>query len=257
MKKLCLLSIVTFFLFQSCTVMNDVTTTIRNASYFVSLDKVEMPSNSKERFSETIQKDSSDVGVTKYVFEDDNIIIYWIVLDDEFVFTINNKSNHAIKIPWDEVVYINTEKSISKMIHSGVKYIKMNEGQVATTIPKGTKLEDILIPVENIHLVSNEWVSSSLFPNDFSSDEKMEMAKKMEGKEVSILMPIIIQDVQNDYTFTFKIEKVEVGSEKKTAQVYNPEESFKRTMAAVFIPLGAVLLSVIIAATTMATATTY
>ncbi|MBQ8703798.1 MAG: hypothetical protein IJ524_05440 [Bacteroidales bacterium] len=248
MKRLYLFAIAALFALQSCTVMKDVTTTTRQATYSVSLDKVELPSNSKERFSETIQKENSDQGVTKYVFEDENIRIFWLVLDKQFSFTIYNKTNHALKINWDDVVYVNTDKNISKMIHSGIKYSKMNEGQVSTTLPKGAKLEDILVPVDNIHLISNEWTTLPLFPNWFSSDEAMEKAKTLEGESVSILLPIKIEDVQNDYTFSFKIDKVEVNSTTTTRQEHDYDAEFTRTMnATLWGTLGGIGLIVLIA----------
>ena len=214
----------------------------------MSLDKVELPSNSKDRFSETILKDSSDEGVTKYVFEDENIKIFWLVLDNQYSFTIYNKTNHALKINWDDVVYVNTDKSISKMIHSGIKYIKMNEGQVPTTLPRGAKLEDILVPVDNIHFISNKWITNSLFPNGFSSDDAMETAKTLEGERVSILLPIKIEDVQNDYTFIFKINSVEVSSKTVVYQVHDYEEENARiTGAAALGVLGGTALIVLIA----------
>ncbi len=228
--------------------MKDVITTTRQAIYSVSLDKVELPSNSKDRFSETILKDSSDEGVTKYVFEDENIKIFWLVLDNQYSFTIYNKTSHALKIIWDDVVYVNTDKSISKMIHSGIKYIKMNEGQVPTTLPRGAKLEDILVPVDNIHFISNKWITNSLFPNGFSSDDAMEKAKTLEGERVSILLPIKIEDVQNDYTFIFKINSVEVSSKTEAYQVHDYEEENARiTGAAALGVLGGTALIVLIA----------
>lgn len=248
MKKILFLTIVVVLLLQSCTVMKDVITTTRQAIYSVSLDKVELPSNSKDRFSETILKDSSDEGVTKYVFEDENIKIFWLVLDNQYSFTIYNKTNHALKINWDDVVYVNTDKSISKMIHSGIKYIKMNEGQVPTTLPRGAKLEDILVPVDNIHFISNKWITNSLFPNGFSSDDAMEKAKTLEGERVSILLPIKIEDVQNDYTFIFKINSVEVSSKTVVYQVHDYEEENARiTGAAALGVLGGTALIVLIA----------
>ena len=224
MKKLYLFAIATLLTLQSCTVMKDVTTTNREASYSVSLNKVELPSNSKERFSETIQKDNSDGSVTKYVFEDEKIKIFWMVFNDQFAFTIYNKSDHAIKISWDDAVYVGVDKNISKMIHSGIKYIQRNDGQVATTIPKGAKLDDILVPVDHIKYYEYlGWRTSSLFPHSFSTDDEMQKAEKLEGETVSILLPIMIEGIQNDYTFTFKIDNVTTESKTTTSQVHDTD----------------------------------
>ena len=228
MKKLYLFAIATLLTLQSCTVMKDVTTTNREASYSVSLNKVELPSNSKERFSETIQKDNSDGSVTKYVFEDEKIKIFWMVFNDQFAFTIYNKSDHAIKISWDDAVYVGVDKNISTMIHSGIKYIQRNDGQVATTIPKGAKLDDILVPVDNIKYYEYlGWRTSPLFPHSFSTDDEMQKAEKLEGETVSILLPIMIEGIQNDYTFTFKIDNVTTESKTTTSQVHDTDAEMR------------------------------
>lgn len=247
MKKLYLFVVIaTLLALQSCTVMKDVTTTTRQAAYSISLDKVESPLNSKDRFSETVQKENLDQGVTKYIFEDENIRILWLVFENQFSFTLYNKTSHALKINWDDVVYVNTDKSISKMIHSGVKYSRMSEGQVPTTLPKGAKLEDMLVPIVNIHFY-NDWITMPLFPTLFSSDEDMEKAKALEGESVSILFPIKIEDVQNDYTFSFKIDKVEVKSETTTRQEHDyAAEKELSDIATIGVSVGLAALTLII-----------
>jgi hypothetical protein len=76
----------------------------------------------------------------------------------------------------------------------------------------------------------------------------MENAKTLEGERVSILLPIKIEDVQNDYTFYFKINKVEVSSKTVTYQEHDYAEEFARTTSATALGIiGGTALIVLIA----------
>lgn len=215
----------TLLLLHSCTELKEVTKTTRKAKYYISLNKVELPSNSKEQFSEKIQKQRSSEGVYKYSFADEKISIYWSILNDEFAFTIHNKTNHALKINWDNVVFIKPDRTISKMVHSGTKYSRINEGQVPTTIPRGTYLEDVLVPAENITYMADNWITLPLLPNTFDSDHELQKAKELESSELSIFLPIEIENVPNEYTFHFKIDKVEARTEAESHYVRQPTEN--------------------------------
>lgn len=212
----------TVLLLHSCTELKEVTKTTRKAKYYISLNKVELPSNSKEQFSEKIQKQRSSEGVYKYSFADEKISIYWSILNDEFAFTIHNKTNHALKINWDNVVFIKPDRTISKMVHSGTKYSRINEGQVPTTIPRGTYLEDVLVPAENITYMADNWITLPLLPNTFDSDHELQKAKELESSELSIFLPIEIENVPNEYTFHFKIDKVETQTKTDTRYTRQP-----------------------------------
>ena len=227
--------------------MKDVTETHRMATYDISLSQVESPSNQKDQFSETIAKIEGEDGISKDSFEDDNIQMIWYVGLEEFYFTIENKTNHALKINWNEAVYVDIDKKAGKVIHSGVKYAQKNEAQVPSLISKGSRLEDVVVPADNIYYSSylNSWETKQLFPTSFSSDEALNNAQKYEGKEISILLPITIENVQNDYLFTFKVNKVVTSSKTETKQVHDTDAEFAATLwlglgvvfACVFLPI--------------------
>ena len=240
MRKLLFFFIALCSLLQSCTIMKDVTKTYRMATYDISLSQVESPSNQKDQYSETISKIEGENGISKYSFEDDNIHIIWYAGLEEFYFTILNKTNHALKINWNEAVYVDIDKKAGKVIHSGVKYAQKNEAQVPSLIPKGSRLEDVVVPADNIYYSSylTSWETKQLFPTSFSSDEELNTAQKYEGKEMSVLLPITIENVQNDYLFTFKVDKVRTTSKTETTQVHDTDAEFA---AAMWIVLGGII----------------
>ena len=221
MKKSNLLLLLIVFFLGSCTVLKEVETV--TPDYSVSLKEVELPANSKETFGDIITIESLN-DTMRYVFEDEFFKIYWYVGFDRFYFTMFNKSSYPIKIVWDDVAFVNMDQSVSKMIHAGIKYGQRNEAQVATTIPKGAKLEDILIPVVNIELY-REWTIIPLFNEHAIGTDAVERASVYQGKTMRILFPVRIQDIENDYTFVFKVDEVKAMPTTITVHDEKAEET--------------------------------
>ena len=182
------------------------------ATYSVGLAAVESPADARQQFGETKVVTFDENGVNKYRYEDDYINIVWYVGTKQFNFNLTNKSGHSMKINWDDVSYVDTKGQVGRVMHSGVKYTDRNNSQPATTIPKGASISDILLPTENVYYVSGQyggWREYYLFPCVYQTPEAFNNgASSMVGKTMTIMMPIMIENVQNDYTFTFNIDKL-------------------------------------------------
>ena len=189
-------------LFSSCGVSN-------LANYSIGLKTVESPTNAKQQFGETKIVNFQDGETNKYRYEDDYINIVWYVDSKRFYFDLTNKSGHTIKINWDDISYVDYNGKVGRVMHSGVKYTERNNSQPASTVPKGATLSDILIPTENVYFISGGWREKYLIPcvyNDAATRDAQ--ASSYVGKTMTIMMPIMIENVQNDYTFTFNIDKL-------------------------------------------------
>ena len=183
------------FIAHSCGTM------MQTSKYVVNLSAVESPENAKVQFGETKVVTFKDGDVQKYRYEDDFINIVWFVGYKEFDFSLTNKSDHTIKINWDDISYVDINGNVGRVMHSGVKYIDRNSSQPATSIPKRASITDLLMPTENVYYVSGQyggWRESPLIPASYNQGGA-------EGKTMTILMPIMIENVQNDYTFEFVI----------------------------------------------------
>ena len=208
MKKIhLLLLVVGAFLLSSCGAFKSYI-----ASYSVGLSAVESPADAKQQFGETKVVTFNEEGVSKYRYEDDYINIVWYVGLKQFNFTLNNKSGHSLKINWDDISFVDTEGQVGRVMHSGVKYTERNNSQPATTVPKGASISDILLPTENVYFVSGQyggWRENYLLPCVYQTPEAFNAgASSLVGKTMTIMMPIMIENVQNDYTFTFNIDKL-------------------------------------------------
>ena len=177
---------------QSCSSM------LQASKYVVNLSSVESPENAKIQFGETKVVSFNEGNQQKYRYEDDYINIVWYVGHKNFDFSLTNKTDHTIKINWDDISYVDITGNVGRVMHSGVKYIDKNNSQPATSIPRKASITDILLPTDNVHWGSSDWVIRPLIPYEYDRGGA-------EGKTMSILMPIMIENVQNDYTFEFVI----------------------------------------------------
>ncbi|MFR9542772.1 MAG: hypothetical protein SNH27_12030 [Rikenellaceae bacterium] len=180
-------------------------------SYNVGLSNVEAPADVKEQYGDTKIVTLDVEGKTNYKYEDDYIDISWFVGSSQFSFVLKNKSDYSIKIPWDDVTYINTAGSVGRVMHSGVKYTDRNASQPASIVPKGATLSDIVLPTDNVYYVSGQyggWRTSKLFNFLIDKNNIAITATPYIGKTVKILLPVLIEDVRNEYVFEFRINDI-------------------------------------------------
>ena len=195
--------------FSSCSSVSNL--------YSIGLKTIESPANAKQQFGETKVvnfKDNEtkivnfkDGKTNKYRYEDDYINIVWYTDSKYFYFDLTNKSKYTIKINWDDISYVDYNGKVGRVMHSGIKYIERTNSQPSSTIPKRACLSEVLIPTKNIYfnkmLFGGSWEENNLIPSNHKDDEA-----KFVGKTITIMMPIMIENVQNDYTFIFSIDKL-------------------------------------------------
>ena len=203
MKKL------TFMLFLAVTLASCGTYYYQKQEdiYKVRLREVEQPENVKEQYSKSKITIFAEDYEPKNSYEDDFIKIIWLPDLTEFSFTLENKLDNSIKIIWDEAVYIDEDNSSLKVMHSGVKYEDREKAQPLTVIAKKTKINDLVIPVDNIH-----YVNPSKYSSGFWRELPLFSVQKSAEKTVKILLPIQIQETINEYIFSFKINHTRINT---------------------------------------------
>ena len=217
-KSIFIVAIMTncMFLAQSCEPLEQTAQRPNQRpemNYMISLSSVECPENAKDQFGETKVSMFYEGDEERYHYEDDYIDIIWYVGKKEFNFILTNKANHTIKINWDDVSFVDINGNVSRMMHSGVKYDERNNSQPATSIPKRTTLTDLLQPTNNVEYVSGYgWVTTPLIPQAYRYGGA-------DGKTFMVFMPIMIENVQNDYTFEFVIK-----TQPNTSSLTPPEK---------------------------------
>ena len=204
-------------------------TIVKTTAYDVGLKSVETPvvqAGQPEGGNVDMVQDEDYVG---YAFKDEYIDIIWDVSDCHFNFRLANLSDNTIRIPWDEVVYIDADRVANRVMHSGIKYSDRNASQPATVIPKGTSVSDFVMPTENVYW--NEWsyADNNYFPGaweeiplfpQYGSREDASFSD-FPGKTVSIVMPIIVQDTAREYIFTFEINDLDYREERRFSPLWS------------------------------------
>lgn len=175
-------------------------------SYKTALVRVEKPEDATNRYGET--KVIQDAGVDKYSYNDSIIDITIYGTKEEFKFTLQNISNHSLKLIWDEAVFVGLDGATSKVMHVGVKYSEREKSQPASVIIKGAKIDDLATPTANVYYdegtylrysgqtIGNGWKTKSMLPSIYRGKD---------AGEIRLMLPIQVKDVVNEYTFVFRV----------------------------------------------------
>lgn len=177
------------------------------AKYDIALIEVESPENAKVEYGETKVVTIEEEGVSKYVYEDDYMRIAWHVDLKMFHFVLTNKTKHSIKIDWDDISYVDIHGRACRVIHSDIKYNEKSNDQAPTTIPRRASITDLILPADNVKYYEYVgWLTHFLFPMHYTSQTELNtIAPTYVDREMSILIPIEIEGVRNEYMFIFKV----------------------------------------------------
>lgn len=203
------IKIVLFVLIGVCTLLLTGCIGEYTGHYIFSLEKVVRPKETKQRYGE---KENIFTEKNRYVYEDKLLKIFLLPTVREIDFSIKNKTDHSIKIIWDEAAYIDENNSSHRVMHSGIKFVSRNQPQAPSVVVAGGTLEDMVYPTDYAYFVSGRyggWKQNPLLPTEKAFTETVaEFTRRVEdlwGKRIGVLLPLQIEGVTNEYTFIFKI----------------------------------------------------
>jgi hypothetical protein len=141
----------------------------------------------------------------KLFFEDDAIAIGFDVANEQLQFILGNKTQEPQTINWDEVSFIDLSGTAHRVLHAGVKLEDRDKPQSPTVIPPGAKINDLVAPSDFVRLNTtiNEWVHDPLLPPS-------QRIVNYKGQTFGVFMPIVVNGKKKNYTFTIRIEDVEM-----------------------------------------------
>ena len=191
------------------------------AVYDIGLTGVERPVDATERYGETTiaKVDTGKVG--KYVFTDDLVRIVWSFTPSQISFDLLNKTDHSIKIIWDEAAYLDANGQSHRVMHGGIKYTDKEKPQPPSVVVRGGRVHDIIVPTSYVNYESKEygygsaWNEERFFePTAAETPRPLEKAKDHIDKVVQVLLPLEVQGVVNEYLFMFKVNDVTLITKK-------------------------------------------
>ena len=206
MKYLLNFTIAVCFFFPGCMSFNAV--------YDIGLKEVVTPEKVKEKYGNQNISKIDSAGIARYYFENDMVKILWLPTSTDIYFTLTNKTDFSIKVIWDDAAFVDETGKSHRVMHEGVKYIDRSNPEPPTVVPRKGSIDDLVYPTDYAYFVSGQyggWDESPLFPNRAQSSEELKSkSQKYVGKTFQVLLPLQIQDVTNEYTFTFQINGVQV-----------------------------------------------
>lgn len=198
------------------------------ADYQLSLNRVEHPKNVPNIYG--IQKIDTLTGNSKYnyCFEDSLVRILWLADGKQIIFSIENKTDNTIKIPWDDAAYVDEDNHSHRVIHSGVKYDDRANPQPPSVIVRRGVIEDFVFPTDYLQFVPESennapyWIEQSFFmyseKHDITEQTTPETNGKFKaaaneniGKSCQVLLPMQIDSIVHEYIFTFNVSNVTFG----------------------------------------------
>jgi hypothetical protein len=155
-------------------------------------------------------------------YKDSIISIQWTPKEKEIDFVLENLTNSVITIDWNNVVFYDLSGKSCRTMHSGVKYIDRNSAQPSSTIIPKSKLDDMILPTDNVYFKEGTYSSYGSSPSSWESRELFSIESKdinlaqssaemFKNKDVKILMPITYKNKTINYVFNFNISDVTVS----------------------------------------------
>lgn len=193
------------FLLTNCTSMQ------KTAQYDIGLEQVERPADFQKRYgkSEITKQDTAEI--SRYVYSDSLMSIAWLPYPQQFEFVLQNKSDHTMKVIWNEAAFVDSNGGTHPVMHQGVKFSDKNNPMPPSVVISGGNLSDLIYPSDYISWGYNSWIEKGIFePISAMSVSKLQPAKEHEGKTVKVLLPLEIEGTVNEYIFTFKVNDVEL-----------------------------------------------
>jgi len=134
-------------------------------------------------------------------YEDNFIKVNFFYFINHLKLKLQNKTNHSIKILWDESAYVDHAGGSHRVIHDGVRYADRDKSQIPTVVPKGAYITDFIHPVEYIYFCSEGWKFKPLL---LTGKE----AESLKDATFRVMLSIEIDGKRKVYEFKFKIKDI-------------------------------------------------
>lgn len=188
--------------------------TMHSAEYDIAMDAVERPASISERYGDPVITKQDSADISKYVYADSIITIAWLPLPSKFYFELENKTNHSMKVIWDEAAFVDPNGRSMRIMHSGIKYTERENSQPSSIIVRGGVLSDLIFPTDYVSYTYGQyggWNERYMFePWIERSIEALQPALANKGKRVQVLLPIEVEGIVNEYIFSFVVNDVEI-----------------------------------------------
>ena len=190
---------------------------IWTASFGMGLASVDRPAEPGRRYGavERVPIVVSKEPAFKFVYRDSNISLAVVPVTQGIEFELENLTSHAEKIVWDDVVFVDFDKTSHRVMHENIPYINRSLSQPPSVVAPRKLLRDTILPINRISDATTVgFVHNPLFAtlirecSGESEAQFQERAESLKGAPFSVLLPIEVAGVVNEYMLNFEIETV-------------------------------------------------
>jgi hypothetical protein len=146
------------------------------------------------------------------LFEDESVAIRFTTTREHLEFDLENKTNGAIRIFWDDAVFEDAHGNRHSLCHSGTDFGHLDDPQDPTVVPARRRVQGYVIPRDHITPSQEnpgEWdIAPLLVPVGKDPEETRKLASQVVGKEVRLVIPLSVGGRRQPYRFRFKITPV-------------------------------------------------
>jgi hypothetical protein len=213
-----------------CQIPLPVAEAVWAVDYDVTLMAVDRPGQPRIRYGPVervglLQAGAESPASPVFRYRDPNIEVKVAPVWDGIQIHLQNRTSHAAKIVWDEVVFVDFDQTSHRVIHGGVRYVDRHQSQPPSVVAPHKLLIDKIVPVNRIDAIEHKFYHRELVHDPLrgcneSEDSFMARANAADGEEFSIFLPIEIGGTVNEYTFHFRIENPQFG---KGTRCLSPE----------------------------------
>ena len=158
----------------------------------------------------SVEENGKEINVENNTFNSELFDITWKYNFTDFSFVLNNKSDYNIKINWNEISLIDQFGENNKIFHSGIKYIDREKEQAETMVYKKSKITDLIAPIKNVYYEAGKyggWKQNQILKVKSQTFGAYQFYNSLvDNSLIRIAMPLIINEKQKDFIYTFKIE---------------------------------------------------
>lgn len=170
--------------------------------YRLELTEVERPAVARQRYGPQKIATLTDSGRFKSTFEDSLVAITFAPATDRrsirgLEFVLANRTDHSLKVVWDEAAIVNAAGRSGRVMHSGMTYASRTAPQPPAVVVRRGYLIEYVVPVDNVTLGTSTY--NPIHVADMLPGQKSAYV----GKSIQLLLPLEIEGVVNEYTFTF------------------------------------------------------
>lgn len=135
-------------------------------------------------------------------FEDASFLAEFHLSKTAMNFGILNKRESVARVDWSQAAFVDWTGRSHSVIHQGVKFADKGAVMPPTVIPPGSRIEDGILPADNVSMGARSWITADLLPSGAAGAALL-------GKTFSVFLPIIVDGKTLDYSFTFRVKAVQ------------------------------------------------